>query len=322
MPRHLLFMSRSMPRHAAALLALGILLHAPAVTAASPFLLPDQFDIDARTNTIAIQSGIAGDNFFVSNRNFKTDYLIQSPDGSSLSVPATAVLSKFNVLETDVSKPGTYRIQTSNTALLPTRFALIEGQWLRVMQPRPNGDKPKDDKGGADKHGSDMKMPAKDAAPTAKAAAPLKAPTSIRADMLPPDAKIITSNSLNSALSYMTKGAPTPVAAFSDQGFEVRPITHPSEVYATDGFKFAVRQDGQPVAGLTFSVTRGASGYDKDAKRDRAPVVTDSAGIATVRFDQPGVYLMATSYPGNNPDRTQQPALAVVNFGLTIEVAP
>ncbi len=322
MSRHLL----STPvRHCAAALLSSAVLLAPGAYAASPFLLPDQFDIDARTNSIAIQSGIAGDKFFVSSRNFKTDYQIQSPDGATSALTATATLTKFNVVETDVSKSGTYRIQTSNTALLPTRYAQIDGQWLRVMPPRPMADKPADKpaatQANPDKHAEHNKPP-KDGVGTAKPDAPLKAPTSIRAELLPSDAKVITSNTLNSAVAYMTKGAPTALADFSGKGFEVRPVTHPSEVYVTDGLRVAVRQDGKPVAGLTLNVTRGASGYDKDAKRERPNVVTDAQGIASVRFDEPGVYLISTLYPAANPDRSVQPATEVVNFGLTVEVAP
>ncbi len=293
--------------------------------AASPFLLPEQFDIDLRTARIAIQSGIAGDNFFVSNRNFKTDYQIQSPDGDNKTLPATASLTKFNVVEADVGQPGTYRLQTTNSAPLPTRYALIDGQWLRVMMPRPGADKTAGDKGQHEQAkptaGGEKSAVGAGNAPQKDGAAP-KPVTMIRAEQLPADAKIVVSNTVNTALTYMTKGAPTPLPAFTGQGFEVRPLTHPSEAYVTDGFRFAVQQDGKPVSGLSFNVSRGASGYDKDAKRERPPVVTDGQGVAKVSFDQPGVYLISTSYPTANPDRSIQPPAEVVSFGLTIEVAP
>ncbi len=321
---------RTLPLLLNAMLTIGSAVLGQTALAASPFLLPEQFDIDPRTTRIAIQSGIAGDNFFVSNRNFKTDYLIQSPDGVGQIFPATAQLTKFNLVETEINQSGTYRIQTSNTAPLPTRYALVDGQWLRIMTPRPNADKPSD-KAGGDKDRHDQAKPASmgaDKVPNGmkmasqKDAAPTKPITMIRAEQLPPDAKISVSNTLNTALTYVTKGAPTPVAAFGNKGFEVRPVTHPSEAYATDGFRFAVRNDGKPVSGQSFNVMRGASGYDKDAKRDRPAVVTDAEGIAKVSFDQAGVYLISTTFPAANPDRTVQPPAEVVSFGLTIEVAP
>lgn len=285
--------------------------------AASPFLLPEQFDVDVRTTSISIQSGIAGDNFYASSRNFKTEFAVTSPDGATQTVPAVAELKKMSLLETDVSQRGTYFIQTVNTALLPTRYALIDGQWLRVMQPRPMAgmktehkkeELKKDEKGGAAKS-EEMK------------AAPVKAPTSILESKLPADAQIIVSHLLNQAATYATKGVPSPISGFTGKGFEVRPITHPSEAYVTDGFEIEARLDGQPISGLTFNVTRGASQYDKDSKRERPDVVTDVHGRAKVSFDQTGVYLLSTIFPAANRDRTVQPPSQVVSYGMTIEVA-
>lgn len=286
--------------------------------AASPFLLPEQFDVDARTNSINVQSGIAGDNFYVSNRNFKTDFAVTAPDGAIKNVPAVAELKKFSLFETDVSQSGTYGIQTTNTALLPTRYALIEGQWLRVMQPRPmagmkhdvkNNEPKKEEKEGVMK-------------PDATKPEAMKAPTSILESKLPADAKIMVSNTLNQAITYVTKGAPTPIAGFTGQGFEVRPVTHPSEAYVTDDFVIEAKVDGKPVSGLTFNVSRGASQYERDRKRERPDVVTDAQGRAKVSFDQAGVYLLSTAYPAVTRDSAVQPPAQVINYGLTIEVAP
>lgn len=290
--------------------------------AASPFLLPEQFDVDVRTSSISIQSGIAGDHFYASSRNFKTEFAVTAPDGTTKQVPAAVELKKLSLFETDVSQRGTYFIQTANTALLPTRYALIDGQWLRVMQPRPMaGMKAEPKKEDAQKEAP--KHIEKDVAvkPEAVKAEPAKAPTSILESKLPADAQIIVSNMLNQAATYATKGAPSPIVGFTGKGFEVRPITHPSEVYVTDGFEIEARMDGQPISGLTFDVTRGASQYDKDTKRERPDVVTDAKGRAKVSFDQTGVYLLSTTFPATNRDRSVQPPAQVVSYGLTIEVA-
>ncbi|MBC7751132.1 MAG: DUF4198 domain-containing protein [Candidatus Saccharibacteria bacterium] len=282
--------------------------------AASPFLLPEQFDVDARTNSISIQSGIAGDYFYASSRNFKTEFAVTAPDGTTKNVPVLAELKKFSVLETDVSQRGTYAIQTVNTTVLPTRYALIDGQWLRVMQPRPMaGMKPEVKKESEEKKDGAKHDLAK--------AEPAKVATSILESKLPADAQVVVSNTLNQAVTYVTKGAPSPISDFIDKGFEVRPITHPSEAYVTDGVMIEARMDGKPLSGLTFNVLRGASQYDKDSKRERPDVVTDAQGRAKVIFDQTGVYLLSTSYPATNRDRAVQPPAQTVNFGLTIEVA-
>ncbi len=291
------------------LMVLGLISIANRVVAA-PFLLPEQFDIDVRTTSISIQSGLTGDSFFVPNRNFKTEFNVTTPDGQSKILPVSAELKKFSLIEADVSQSGTYVIQTTNTALIPTRYVQVDGQWLRVVPARPM---------------AGMKeMPKKESADKADAVktAPVKAPTSIAEDKLPADAKLYTSNGLNKAVTYVTKGAPAAFAAWTNKGFEVRPVTHPSEAYVTDGFEFEARFDGKPIAGLTFDVARGVSQYDKEGKRERPDVITDLKGHGKVSFEQPGVYLIATTYPKATTDRTVQPPAQTVNFGLTIEVAP
>ncbi|AXI01530.1 DUF4198 domain-containing protein [Aquirhabdus parva] len=282
---------------------------------AAPFLLPEQFDVDARTTSITVQSGLTGDSFFVPNRNFKTEFSITTPDGQSKIVPANVELKKFSLIETDVSQSGTYLIQTVNTLVIPTRYVLSDGQWLRVVPTRPPmaGMKDMPKKEGGDKPGADKGDIAK--------ATPAKA-TSIGEDKLPAGAQLFTSNALNKAVTYVTKGIPAPLAAFTNKGFEVRPVTHPSEAYVTDGFEFEARFDGKPAAGLTFSVARGVSQYDKEGKRERPDVVTDQQGHGKVTFDLPGVYLISTTYPALMSDRSVQPPAQTVNFGLTIEVAP
>lgn len=290
--------------------------------AASPFLLPEQFDVDVRTTSISVQSGIAGDNFYASSRNFKTEFAVTAPDGTTKQVPAAVELKKLSLFETDVSQRGTYFIQTANTALLPTRYALIDGQWLRVMQPRPMAGMKAEPKKEEAKKEEPKKIEKDGAAKTEVVKAePVKAPTSILESKLPADAQMSVSNLLNLAATYATKGAPSPVPSFTGKGFEVRPVTHPSEAYVTDRFEIDARMDGQPISGLTFNVTRGASQYDKESKRERPDVVTDAKGRAKVNFDQAGVYLFSTTYPAANRDRSVQPPAQVVSYGLTLEVA-
>lgn len=315
MPHFTILSSRSMRQSLIAAFSYATL---TAVYAASPFLLPEQFDIDARTTSISIESGLTGDSFYVPNRNFKTDFNVTIPDGTSKNVPANAELKKFSILETDVSQSGTYTIQTSNTALIPTRYALMDGQWLRVMPTRPMSgmkDSPKKEE-RKDEHKKDesAKLDGNKPEPSKR--------MGVSEDQLPAGTTIFVSNSLNKALTYVTKGAPSKLPVFTGKGFEVIPVTHPSEAYVTDGFEIEARMDGKPVSGVTFNVYRGVSGYDKQSQRERPDVVTDAQGHAKVTFEQPGVYLLATTYPTVSRDRSIQPPAQTVSLGLTIEVAP
>ncbi|MFT4021978.1 MAG: DUF4198 domain-containing protein, partial [Acinetobacter sp.] len=106
----------------------------------SPYILPDNFDI--QTPSVSFQSAVTVEKFFVPNSNFKTSYVLTTPDGKTQNFNAAAELKRFNVAEIDTPIEGTYKIQTVNAIGNPARYALIDGRWLRVrptLPSRPEG---------------------------------------------------------------------------------------------------------------------------------------------------------------------------------------
>ncbi len=122
------------------------------------------------------------------------------------------------------------------------------------------------------------------------------------------------------AETYVTKGKPTALPKLTNKGFEVKLLTHPSELYEGESLKLQVLVDGKPVPNLELDVFKGASSYEPNEKREMPHVKTNAKGEAEIKFSDDGIYLITASYPEANPDNTKKPAAANYTYGLTVQV--
>jgi hypothetical protein len=274
---------------------------------ASPYLLPEAFD--SKAETVSLQSAITVEKFFVPSRNFKTSYLLTAPNGDTQTIEAAAQLKRFSVAEVATPSEGTYRIRTTQAEGNTSKYALVDGRWLRVRQPRPAMTPPAGDK-AADKPAEQR--------PAAPANQP---PRFITEDKLPAGAKTLDVVNTPIAESYISKGKPSAIAAPTGKGFEVKLLSHPNELYAGEALKAQVLFDGKPVPNLEVDVFKGASGYDRNAKREQPHVKTNRNGEIEVKFDQSGIYLITTAYPEAEADNSKPPVTQTYTYGLTLEVA-
>jgi uncharacterized GH25 family protein len=114
----------------------------------------------------------------------------------------------------------------------------------------------------------------------------------------PPDAQTTTLQTVTLADAYVTRGTPSrgPVDAQAS-ALAIKPVTHPNQVVASQGFQVQVLLNGAPFANTP--VVLYASGQaDTDTTRY---FVTDANGVATVALDQPGNYVIAVRYRGAAP---------------------
>jgi hypothetical protein len=119
------------------------------------------------------------------------------------------------------------------------------------------------------------------------------------------------------AETYVTRGAPSKGALkATGKGFELVPATHPNEIFAGDEFKFTLTFDGKPVAGAAFEIARAGDAYAE--KRYGHSGKTDASGQASVRFAEPGAYLLETSY--GMPQPGVKPNARSLTYGLSFEV--
>ncbi|XID74390.1 DUF4198 domain-containing protein [Alkanindiges sp. WGS2144] len=288
-------------------LASALLVAAPTLVLAhtvSPYILPEQFD--SKEDSLSLQSAMTVEKFFVPSNNFKTSYQLTDPAGKTSVVEAAASLTRFNVAEVNTPADGTYRLRTTNTPGSINKYALIDGNWIRVRPARAQAAQPAkaDSKTGGEVAARPAGQP----------------PRFVTEDQIPAKAKVLETVNIPIAETFITKGKPSPIPDISGQGFEVKLLTHPNELYANDALKAQVFMDGKPVPGLKFEVFKGLSSYERDAEGAKSSVTTNDKGEFELKFDQPGIYLITTAYPAAKPDRTKQPAAKTYSYGLSVEV--
>lgn len=111
-------------------------------------------------------------------------------------------------------------------------------------------------------------------------------------------AETTTLQTITVADTYITRGTANRTSVDQTIGrLALRPVTHPNQVLASQGFQVEVQFDGQPMP--NSAVVIYAEG-DPETKLDRY-VVTDANGIATFTFDAPGRYIIAARHRADMP---------------------
>ncbi|MEC7120830.1 MAG: DUF4198 domain-containing protein [Pseudomonadota bacterium] len=268
---------------------------------ASPFLMPEQFD--TKHDNITLQSGITVEKYYVPSRNYSSTFQYTRPDGTTESISKTADFQRFSVLEIDTPTDGTYHVQSAKTPSSQIKFVQVDGRWLRIRDQRPV---------------------ATTSPNTATAATPSTTPRRfIFADEIKPDMPTHHVNVIQLAETYISKGAPTPLAKPTGKGFEIVPITHPNEVYASEAFEFLAQYDGKPLADLELEAYQGSGTYDQTSTKDLGHFKTDAQGKVSIPLNNiAGVYLISTQYPPVSRDNTQRPHDQIYLYGLTFQATP
>ncbi|MCU4378473.1 DUF4198 domain-containing protein [Acinetobacter haemolyticus] len=289
------------------LLTISLLSVLPVLThahTASPFVVPEVFD--SKSDNVSFQSGITIEKFFVPSRNFKTSYQITTPNGHNQQVNAAAELKTFNIAEFNLEDEGTYRIRTLNAVGTPSKYALVDGRWLRVRTPRPMNNMPTPTTATNEQ---------KPAAPVTQ-----QPPRFITEDKVPAKAKTAQTTNHYIAESFVTKGKPSPIPTVSNKGFELKFISHPNELYAGEALKAVVLMNGKPVPNVEFDIFKGASNYTTNERRELPHVKTNTKGELDVKFEHAGIYLITGVYPEANSDNTKPPIAESYTYSVTVEV--
>ncbi len=137
---------------------------------------------------------------------------------------------------------------------------------------------------------------------------------------IPAGAKTRQSQTATVADVYVTRGAPTKAPVEARIGtLELKPVTHPNDVYLDTGFAFRVLLNGKPVANQQVEVWREGGSYEEPAYRKLLTSAADGAVKAS--FDKPGVYLIWTRMSGDAPAGAATPIRSYTT-SVTIEVQP
>lgn len=114
----------------------------------------------------------------------------------------------------------------------------------------------------------------------------------------PEDAEINTLQTITVADAYVTLGRPNRAAIDAPGGrLALRPITHPNQVLASQGFQVQATFNGAPFANAALVLYRPG---EPETDLDRY-VATDANGIATLMLEGPGQYLLVARHRADAP---------------------
>ena len=118
--------------------------------------------------------------------------------------------------------------------------------------------------------------------------------------------------------SFVTAGAPNTAALQpTGVGLELKPITHPNDLYAGETARFVLLIDGQPAADQALTLTPGATRY-RDSQ-DEQTLRTNAKGEFSITWAAPGMYWLNTSV---ELDKNVMPpaTLRRLGYAATLEV--
>lgn len=137
---------------------------------------------------------------------------------------------------------------------------------------------------------------------------------------IPTGAQTRQSQTATVADVYVTRGAPTKAPVEARIGsLELKPVTHPNDVYLDKGFEFRVLLNGKAVANQQVEIWREGGAYEEPAYRKL--VSSGADGGVKLSFDKPGVYLIWTRMSGEAPAGAATPIRSYTT-SLTLEVQP
>lgn len=118
----------------------------------------------------------------------------------------------------------------------------------------------------------------------------------------PPDAPTTMLQTVTVADTYVTLGAPNRTAVDRVIGrLALRPITHPNQVVASQGFQVNATFDGAPFANAALVLYKAG---EPENDLDRF-VTTDAAGNATLTLEGPGEYILVARHRASAPPGSQ-----------------
>lgn len=97
--------------------------------------------------------------------------------------------------------------------------------------------------------------------------------------------------------TFVTLGAPTTaVFATEGTGLELKPVTHPNDVYAGEEVSFQLLVDGVPAEGVEAEIIRGSDRYRNS--EDGLKLTTNAQGILTFTPEEAGAYWLSAGAEG------------------------
>ena len=92
--------------------------------------------------------------------------------------------------------------------------------------------------------------------------------------------------------TFVTLGSPTiTVFATEGTGLELKPVTHPNDVFAGEEVAFQLLMDGKPAAGIEVDIIRGSDRYRNS--EDGLKLTADATGTINFTPEEAGAYWLS-----------------------------
>lgn len=265
----------------AALLTLALPL---SVNAHRVWLLPAATVLSGEEPWVTFDAAVSNDIFYFNHHPLRLDGVqVTAPDGSKVDIQNAHAGKHRSTFDLQLKQPGTYKVGMASGGLR-ARWETAEGErgfWPgRGETPAP-GDFEK---------------------------------------AVPKNAKNLDVSYVSRRVeTFVTAGAPTKsVLAVTGDGFEMKPLTHPNDLYAGETAKFQFLIDGKPAKGASVTLIRDGVRYRNNP--EAIELKADGKGRVSVQLPQAGRYWLEAEYEDN---RVKAPATTRRGtYIATLEVLP
>ncbi|MDO6682093.1 DUF4198 domain-containing protein [Oceanobacter sp. 5_MG-2023] len=252
----------------AAVLA-GATLMSMQVNAHRAWILPDVTVLSGEEPVVAFDAAVSNEifNFDHFALNVKS-VRITAPDGSMVE-PENAAKARYrSTFDLTLKQEGTYRV-------------FIASQGLRARWEKSDGKR-----GSYPGRGEDYTQEGFD-------------------KNVPKNAKNLKVSQYSRRLeTFVTAGEPSDNAnKVTGQGFEMKPVTHPTDLYVGEDATFQFLIDGKPAKGAKVTLIREGSRYRND--QEAIELTTSRQGNIQIDWPAPGRYFLEAEY---QDDDAKKPA--------------
>lgn len=136
--------------------------------------------------------------------------------------------------------------------------------------------------------------------------------------ILPKDVKVDIVQNSRRLETYVTAGKPSANFALSNQGLEMKVLTHPNDLFNGEITALQFYMDGKLVEGVEVQVIREGTRYRNNP--DELKYRSDKKGEVAVTWNGAGRYYLTASY---KDDQAQKPATSRAgSYAVVLEVLP
>jgi len=266
-------------RHWLGAAALSFALLAPSVQAHPMWMLPSEFNLSTEDSFWITVDATAAHGVFTFDKPLGLDNVsIYSPEGDRQRIGPYFKGKRRSVFDLEIDTDGTYKVELSSPQRYFTTYEIGARNTKRRIF--------------ANKQEAEVPEGAKNVKTTAVQAI---------------------------SAFYITQGAPSnKVLEVTGKGFELHPLTHPSDVVAKEKSRFKFTFNGEPLVDMDVEITPHGTAWRNS--RDQMNLKTDKNGVITFSPEVVGPHLLMASM--RKAVASPLADAAGVNYHLTFEVLP